>query len=67
MNRSHVSHACYMCPHFYFLDLIPLIIRAQFMNLLIAQFAVASSFPIGLNCLYSSKHSRTVICVLSVE
>jgi len=66
MNRSHISHACYMSPHLYFLGLIPLIIRAQFMKLLIVQFSAASSFPIGLNCLYSSKYSRTDIFVLSV-
>jgi hypothetical protein len=65
MNRSHICHACYMSFHFYFLGLIPLIIRAQFMKLLIVQFSAASSFPLGLNCLYSSKHSRTVICFIS--
>jgi hypothetical protein len=66
MNRSHISHACYMSFHFYFLGLILLIIRAQFMKLLTVQFSAASSFPLGLNCLYVSKYPRTVVCFISV-
>jgi hypothetical protein len=55
-----------MSPNFYFLALIPLIISAQFMKFFVVQFSAASSFPRGLNCLYSSKYSLTVVCVLSV-
>ena len=49
-----------MSPHLYFLGFIPLITRAQFTKLLIVQYSTSSSFPLGLNSLYSS---RTVIYV----